>query len=119
MATYKQQCIHCGELIDRDSQFCPKCASNSPFGCLCPSCLKPIQRGDLICSGCGRSLKTVCPFCGGQTFVGNDKCDACGKSLMVRCENKLCEKFQFFENTKCTLCGKPIKNGKKQLLKGK
>jgi len=119
VATYKQPCIHCGEMIERDSRLCPKCASISPFGHQCPSCLKSVERGHAVCSGCGRALTTVCPLCNGQTFVGSEKCDACGKSLMVCCENKRCEQLQFFENTKCTACGKPIKNAKKQLLKGK
>ena len=119
MATFKQPCVKCGEMIERDSRYCPKCASRSPFGSQCPTCFRPIEQGDLICSGCGRSLTIACPFCGGQTYVANDKCDACGKLVMVRCENKLCNEFQFFENVKCTACGKPIKNAKKRLLKGK
>lgn len=115
LATYKQPCIHCSELIDRDDRYCPKCGSRSPFGYQCPSCLKPIERGNAICSGCGRKLTAVCPFCGGQTFAGTDKCDVCGKSVLICCENKRCGQLQFFENTKCTACGKPIKDAKKQL----
>jgi RNA polymerase subunit RPABC4/transcription elongation factor Spt4 len=114
MATYKQPCIHCGTLIERDSRLCSKCASRSPFGYRCPSCLKQIARGNLVCSGCGRNLMVVCPLCNGQTFVGNEKCDTCGKSVMIRCESNRCNNLQFFENTKCTVCGKPIKNTKKQ-----
>jgi len=122
MATYKQPCVHCGEMIERDSRFCPKCASNGPFGFMCPSCLKPIQRGDAVCSGCGKPTMTACPICKGQTFRGSSICDACGKSIMIRCEYRLCGEPQFFENTKCTICGKPIKDAKKQianLSKGK
>lgn len=119
MATYKQPCIRCGELIERDSRFCPKCASRSPFGNLCPSCLKPIERGNLACSGCGRPLTTACPYCSAKLFVGDDKCSACGKSVMIQCDNKLCGQYQFFENAKCTSCGKPIKTAKKQIAKEK
>gem|GEM_PF-168263 len=115
MATYKQPCIHCGEMIDRDSRFCLKCASKSPFGYLCPFCLRTIQRGYAVCSGCGKSMTTTCPFCNGQTFVGSEKCDVCNESVMVQCENKRCGQFQFFENTKCTSCGKPIKSGLTQI----
>ncbi|MCL2143530.1 MAG: zinc ribbon domain-containing protein [Methanomassiliicoccaceae archaeon] len=119
MATYKQPCIHCGELIDGDNRFCPKCANRSPFGYQCPFCLKPVQRGNVMCSSCGRSLMTTCPLCKGQTFTGADKCDSCGISLMVLCTNKNCGQYQFFENTKCTACGKKIKNGIEQLKKRK
>jgi RNA polymerase subunit RPABC4/transcription elongation factor Spt4 len=115
MATYKQPCIHCGEMIEGDSNACPKCASRSPFGHRCPSCLRNIARGDAACSGCGRTLTTTCPYCKGQTFAGNEKCDACGRSVMIVCENKRCKQFQFFENTKCTACGKAIKNAKTQI----
>jgi RNA polymerase subunit RPABC4/transcription elongation factor Spt4 len=115
MATYKQPCINCGEMIERDSRFCARCGSNSPFGSQCPTCFKPIMRGNVVCSGCGRPLTILCPICNRQTFVGEDRCDACGKSLMIRCENKLCGGLQFFENTKCTLCGKTIKKAKKQI----
>jgi hypothetical protein len=31
---------------------------------------------------------------------------------MTKCQNKLCQGLQFFENTKCTLCGKKIKHKK-------
>ena len=115
MATYKQPCIHCKEMIERDSRFCPRCASRSPFGFQCPTCFKPIERGYAVCSGCGRKLNITCPVCGGQTFVGSEKCDACGKLLMIRCENKRCGELQFFENSRCTACGKAIKNAMKQI----
>jgi len=118
MATYKQPCIHCGEMIERDCRLCSKCGSRSPFGFQCPNCLKTVVRGNAVCSGCGRPLTAACPFCNAQTFVGSEKCDACGKSVMIRCENKRCEHLQFFENKKCTVCGKPIKDAKKQLSKG-
>jgi len=115
LATYKQPCVHCGGMIERDSRLCSKCGSRSPFGFQCPTCFKPIVRGNAVCSGCGRPLVTTCPICGGQTFVGSDKCDACGKSLMIRCENQRCGELQFFENTKCTACGKVIKKADKQI----
>ena len=115
MATYKQPCIHCGEFIERDGRLCPKCGSRSPFGYQCPKCLKPIERSHVVCSGCGRSIKTTCPYCGQQTFVGTDKCEICGKSLLIWCESARCGQLQFFENIKCTACGKPIKKGFKQI----
>ena len=115
MATYKQPCIHCGEMIERDCRYCAKCGSRSPFGYQCPTCLKPVERGNVLCSGCGRSLTAICPYCMNWTFVGSDKCDTCGKSLLINCENKRCGEKQFFENTRCTACGKPIKNAKKQI----
>ena len=115
MATYKQPCIHCGEMIGRDSRVCSRCTSRSPFGYHCPNCLKEIERGNLVCAGCGRSLITVCPFCGGQTFAGSERCDVCGRPVMILCENKRCGQVQFFENTKCTVCGKKIKKAQKQI----
>jgi len=108
MATYKQPCIHCNQFIERDSRFCPKCGSHSPFGYLCPACLKPVGRGDAACSGCGRPLYIVCPSCQKQTFV-DERCDACGTSLMKLCKNPRCGQLQFFENAKCTACGKKLK----------
>ncbi|MDU9375917.1 hypothetical protein McpSp1_04960 [Methanocorpusculaceae archaeon Sp1] len=108
MASYKQPCIHCGTLVDRDVRFCPSCGSQSPFGYQCPSCLLPITKGQARCSGCGRPLYVICPHCGEQTFV-QDTCEHCGGSMMVPCENKRCGVLQFFENTKCTACGKKIK----------
>ncbi|NLB40889.1 MAG: hypothetical protein GX815_01260, partial [Clostridiales bacterium] len=56
MAGYKHPCIHCGVYIEGDSRFCPSCQSGSPFGYLCPNCLRPIEKGQAVCSGCGRSL---------------------------------------------------------------
>lgn len=114
MATFKKPCMHCGELIDGNNRICAKCGSRSPFGYQCPKCLKPIERGTVLCSGCGRQLMTQCPICGGATFAGSEKCDTCGRNIMIRCENKLCGEPQYFENTKCTVCGKEIKPKKAQ-----
>lgn len=108
MATYRQSCIHCGALIDRDAKFCPACRSMSPFGYHCPTCLRPIQTDEAVCPGCGRSLYTHCPACAKQTFV-RERCSACGASLMLACQNPRCQALQFFENTKCNACGKKIK----------
>ena len=110
MASYKQPCVQCNEMIERESSFCPKCGSRNPFGILCPFCLKIIQRGNAVCSSCGKELMVTCPFCSGKTFIGSDRCDSCGKSLMVLCDNKRCGQYQFFMVTKCTACGKQIKN---------
>lgn len=112
MASYKQPCHHCGKYIEADSRFCPFCMSGSPFGYLCPNCLRPIQKGQPICTGCGRMLYTSCPSCNKSTFV-QECCEQCGKTLMVRCQNHRCGVLQFFENTKCTACGKKIKPIKK------
>ena len=108
MALYKQPCIHCGTFIEEDARICLSCGSMSPFGYLCPDCNRPIQKGQAMCSGCGRPLYTYCPTCGGTTFV-QERCEACGAGLMVYCSNRRCEALQFFENTKCTVCGKKIK----------
>lgn len=108
MATYKQPCRQCGTFIDRDAHFCPACSSGSPFGYLCPACLRPVEKGMAACPGCGRPLYTTCPTCGGTTFV-QERCEACGNGLMVLCPNKRCGRMQFFENTKCTACGKKLK----------
>ncbi|NLM77499.1 MAG: hypothetical protein GX173_05345 [Ruminococcaceae bacterium] len=111
MAFYKQPCIHCGTLVERDARFCPACGSSSPFGYLCPSCLRPIEKNQMLCSGCGRPLYVPCPHCAQQTFV-DERCGHCGQSLMILCENKRCGVLQFFENSKCTACGKKIKHKK-------
>lgn len=108
MAFYKQACIHCGQLIDRDARFCSKCGNRNPFGYHCPTCLHEIKKDDILCSNCGRKLVVVCPHCGQSTFV-NDTCEHCKKSLMVQCSNRRCGEMQFFENTKCNACGKKIK----------
>ncbi len=107
MATYKQPCVHCGTFIDGDVRVCPACLSKSPFGYSCPTCLKPIQKGVAICSGCGRPLYVNCPACGQLTFV-QERCEKCGSGMMVLCENKRCGVPQFFQNTKCTACGHKI-----------
>ncbi len=107
MATYKQPCVHCGEFIDRDARLCPKCGSRSPFGHLCPTCLRPIEKSQLVCAGCGRPLRVFCPACKKQTFV-DERCEQCGAGLMIQCANRRCGALQFFENTKCTACGKKL-----------
>lgn len=112
MAFYKQPCIHCGEYIERDARFCPACGSHSPFGYLCPACLRLVKKGDQFCAGCARPLYVPCPVCGGKTFV-QEKCEQCGSSLLIRCQNKRCGAMQFFENTKCTVCGAKIKHTNK------
>jgi len=108
MATYRQPCVHCGELIERDSRVCPRCASRSPFGYHCPACLRPVEKGRRACAGCGRPLYTTCPACGKHTFV-DERCEQCGAGLMRRCANRRCGELQFFENVKCTACGKKLK----------
>jgi RNA polymerase subunit RPABC4/transcription elongation factor Spt4 len=108
MATYKQTCMHCGTLIDRDARFCPTCGSQSPFGYLCPTCLRPVDRSQIVCQGCGRPLHITCPICGGTTFV-DERCDVCGTYFMIKCPNKRCGVKQFFQNEKCTACGVKIK----------
>ena len=108
MATYKQNCIHCGTLVDRDALFCPTCGSNSPFGYLCPTCLRQIDKGQMVCAGCGRQLYIICPICGGRTFV-QERCEMCGAVLMFKCPGRNCGVSQFFENEKCTACGKKFK----------
>ena len=108
MAFYKQPCIHCGTLLERDARFCPTCGNGSPFGYHCPACLHEILKGQMRCAGCGRPLYIPCPVCGKQTFV-QERCEACGASLMVQCPNKRCLQMQFFENMKCSACGKVLK----------
>lgn len=107
MAFYKEPCIHCGNFISRDSHFCPKCGSMSPFVYSCPDCLHEISKGDAICQGCGRPLYIICPKCMEKTFI-QDTCERCGESLMILCPDKRCESRQFFENKKCTACGKTL-----------
>jgi len=119
MATYKQPCGQCGELIERDSRACPKCGTRGPFGFSCPYCLRQVAKGDLVCSGCAKPLTVECPVCKAKTFIGGAKCDACGISLMVLCENKRCGIPQYFTVTKCTACGKPVKDGAKKIAKNK
>ena len=108
MATYKQTCIQCHALIERDARFCPFCGSQNPFGYHCPSCLREIEKTQTICAGCGRPLYTACPFCEKQTFV-QERCEQCGAGLMIVCQNSRCGVMQFHENTKCTACGKKLK----------
>ena len=108
MAVYKQPCIHCNTYIDRDAQFCPSCGSHSPFGYLCPACLRAIRKGDVLCAGCGRALYSACPSCAKQTFV-QERCEHCGAGLLIRCQNPRCASLQFHENVKCNACGKKIK----------
>ena len=111
MATYKQPCFHCGGLIDRDVRLCPKCQSRSPFGYRCPSCGRDIEKGQAVCSGCGRPLMVICPTCGQGTFA-DERCEKCGAGLMIQCTNPRCGELQFFENDICTACGKKIKKAK-------
>ncbi len=109
MASYKQPCMQCGALIDRDVQFCPSCGSMNAFGYHCPSCMKKIEKGQRICSECGRQLYVNCPHCYKPTFV-QEKCENCGKGLTIQCTNSRCGALQFFDSTKCTACGKAIKS---------
>lgn len=111
MAGYKIPCVRCGSYIEPDSRFCPVCGSGSPFGYLCPACLRPVEKSQAVCSGCGRPLYVSCPRCGGRTFA-QEKCEKCGGSLMIRCGNPRCGAEQFFRNTKCTACGKKLGPGR-------
>lgn len=108
MASYKHSCIHCGAMIASAARFCPKCGSISPFALRCPSCLKEVSKGDLLCAGCGRPLVIPCPQCGKDTFL-LEKCEVCAASLMVKCPNQRCEEMVFFQNTHCRACGQKIK----------
>ena len=108
MASYKQPCVHCGTLIERDSRLCVACGSRSPFGYRCPTCLREVQKGQAVCSQCARSLIVICPTCSQPTFA-DERCERCGSGMMTRCTNPRCGDLQFFENIKCTSCGKKIK----------
>jgi len=108
VASYKQPCIHCGMLIERDARVCVGCGSHSPFGYRCPTCLRSVQKGQPVCSQCGRSLMVTCPTCGRPTFTG-ERCDQCGAGLMIHCTNTRCGALQFFDTITCTACGKKIK----------
>ena len=108
MATYKEPCVHCGELAERDALFCGKCGSNSPFGYSCPTCLKPITKDQKVCSGCGRQVYITCPTCKKEIFA-DTTCGHCNGNLMIKCTNSRCGKPQFFQNVNCAVCGKKIK----------
>jgi len=82
MASYKQPCIHCGALIDRDSRFCPQCASHSPFGYSCPNCMHAVDKSQRVCPACGQALYIACTACGKLTFIG-EPCAYCGANLSV------------------------------------
>ena len=86
MAFFKQPCRHCGTLLDRDSRFCKKCGSRSPFVALCPTCMREVSENHEFCVGCGRELYIICPKCKKRTFAG-DKCTNCNESLMKKCQN--------------------------------
>lgn len=113
MGTYKQPCIQCGALTERDARFCPSCGSNSPFNYLCPNCLRIISKGSKVCPGCGRSTYTKCPFCQQETFR-QERCEKCNADLMYVCSDPRCGVRQFFEVEKCTACGKKIDKKKKK-----
>ncbi len=81
MATYKQPCLHCGEFIERDSRLCPKCHSRSPFGYHCPTCLKPIEKGQAVCSGF--------PLCELPRLQGADVCRGAVRSLRRGADDSL------------------------------
>ncbi len=75
MASYKQTCIHCGNLIDRDSRFVhsvPAKALLVTFAQLAAS----YRKGTTTLFRCGRKLYILCPHCGQQTFAG-DQCERC------------------------------------------
>jgi len=108
MAFYKQPCMHCGLLVDRDARFCPGCGSDSPFSFHCPACLRETSGKDPVCAGCGRPLQIACPKCGEKTFAGS-LCQQCGGDLTVDCPNPRCGQRQFFQNKRCTACGKKLK----------
>jgi hypothetical protein len=69
-----------------------------------------VEKGQAVCSGCGRPLCVTCPTCKAQTFAG-ERCGTCGAGLMIHCTNPRCGELQFFETVKCTACGKKIKRG--------
>ena len=108
MVSYRQPCLQCGTFIDSDARICPACSSGNPFEYLCPACLRPVAKADIVCAGCGRELHINCPHCGDTTFV-QGACEKCGESLMVTCQNPRCGRPQFFQNRKCTACGKILK----------
>jgi len=118
MASYKQNCIHCNTLIDSDSAYCVGCGSSSPFGYACPKCKHPVEKGQVICGGCGQHLYLACPVCGQRTFT-QDTCEACGVRLVIRCPNDRCGREQFFTNEVCTECGKKIKPKYRQITAAK
>lgn len=108
MAFYKQPASTVARSSTGTSASALPAGAAAPFGYLCPACLRPIEKGQARCQGCGRVLYTVCPKCGSQTFV-QEYCERCGAPLMRLCPNSRCGALQFFENEKCTVCGKKTK----------
>ncbi|MDR0983630.1 MAG: zinc ribbon domain-containing protein [Ruminococcus sp.] len=106
MATYKQPCINCGEFIDRNSNYCPKCQTANPFVFQCAFCKRQIEQGDKICGGCGKSLSIFCPKCGEELFATLN-CVKCGEKL-IYCTNPKCGALNSFQNKKCEVCKKKI-----------
>ena len=101
-------------IVESSLTGCPvlsKMRESQSFGYACPTCLRPIEKNQQVCSGCGRSLFVTCPACGKQTFV-DERCQVCGAGLMIQCQNPRCGQMQFFQNEKCTACGKKFKNKK-------
>ena len=107
MPGYKHPCRYCQELIEKDSNFCPKCGRANPVGPpRCPKCRNPIQKEWKKCSNCGLSLEIVCPKCGKTTFF-DDYCSNCDARLTVTCSK--CKTEQPPIGDKCIKCGKSLK----------
>jgi len=79
-------CPDCGNEIDRDSRFCPKCGHQLVVLSQCHECGKNLSPNAKYCSRCGSATETqvtevFCSECGAENIAGATFCNQCGTKL--------------------------------------
>jgi len=79
-------CPDCGNEIDHDSRFCPKCGHQLVVLSQCHGCGKNLSPNAKYCSRCGSATETqvtevFCSECGAENIAGATFCNQCGTKL--------------------------------------
>jgi len=80
------KCPDCGNVIPKDSRFCPLCGHQQLVYSQCASCGKNLPPNAAFCPRCGQAVDQkprpiTCFKCGMENLPGATYCNKCGEKL--------------------------------------
>lgn len=76
------ECGSCGQMMSRQSKFCPHCGD--PYR-PCPHCGADTQPNEINCADCGHTLPVPCRHCGESVPGDVMFCPHCGRETALTC----------------------------------